>query len=283
MRMISHRDNAEFLHLFSDDTDGGLKFLTHDTGIDYIKYVYRCQRLILSKREELDISDSVFALVRGFVFGPDWIDYKGQTHGFYLSSEEAVEYYEKTGKHPLNNPEFEKDFEDFRNSIRFRSGKLDKFFREEMSAEFPSLELKVAGNLKGADMYTNTGAIRSSIRLILKSMQEYGDYPCVSITFIEDDAPGELIKSSIAITQLGSLPSHSLSRDMSRLREGDGGTFGTIRKLLDGLCEWSVCSKWPDRDGADKWRILREETEPELSPAPLAEGFSHIISIYHKP
>lgn len=283
MRMKSHLDNAVFLHLFSDDTSAGLKFLTHDTSIDYIDYVYKCQKLILAKRSELDISDTLFSLVRGFVFGPQWTDFEGKPHSFHLSSEEPVAYFETTGKHPLNSPDFEPEFQAFRNSIRFRSGKLDKFFREDMVREFPSLQLKVSGSLKGADMYTDTRALREAFRLILKSMQEYGSHPDVIVSYLENEGPDELIKSTITITQVGSLPVHPLSRDMVRLREGDGGTFGTIRKLLDGLCEWSVCSRWPDREGADRWRILRNETEPELSPAKLAEGFSHIISIYHKP
>ena len=99
----------------------------------------------------------------------------------------------------------------------------------------------------------------------------------------EDEVEGDLLKSTLVITQEGSFPAHSLQRDMGRLDEGDGGTFGTIRKTLDGLCEWAVCSNWPDREGACLWRILRNETEPELSPADQAKGFSHIISIYHKP
>lgn len=282
--MKSHRDNAEFLHLFSEVTDG-LKYLTHESigAFDYLDYVYRCQRIILSRRAGLEITESLYDLVRGFVFGPEWTDYKGDIHHFNISSEEAVAFFEETGKHPLNNPAFGQEFEDFRNSIRFRSGRLDLFFREEMTREFPSLELTVAGNLRGADMYTETGAVRSAIRLILKSMQEYGDHPQVTVTFLEDELEDDFLKSTVFITQKGSFPSHPLSRDMGRLHEGDGGTFGTIRKTLDGLCEWAVCSKWPDRDGAVRWRILRDETEPELSPAAPVEGFSHLISIYHKP
>lgn len=284
MRMKSHRDNAEFLHLFSEVTDG-VKFLTHESNgaFDYVDYVYRCQQIVLSKRAELEITDSLYDLVRGFVFGPEWTDYKGEVHRFFVSSEEAVSFFEDEEKHPLNSLSFKRDFEDFRNSIRFRSGRLDLFFRNELSKEFPSLEMNVSGALRGADMYTETGAVRSAIRLILKSMEEYGEHPRVAVDFTEDEVEGDLLKSTLVITQEGSFPAHSLQRDMGRLDEGDGGTFGTIRKTLDGLCEWAVCSNWPDREGACLWRILRNETEPELSPADQAKGFSHIISIYHKP
>ena len=282
--MKSHKDNAEFLHLFSLEETGGLKFLTHDayTG-DLIEYIYKCQQLILSKRAELDIHPSIYELVRGFVFGPEWIDYKGDKHYFFISSEDSVSYYEGSGRHPLNNKDFEKHFEDFRNSIRFRSGRLDSFLREEMKMEFPELDITVAGNLKGADMYTDVGSIRRAIRLILKSMQEYGQHPKVVVSYLEDDTPDDYIKSTITLTQFGSFPAHALSRDMSRLHEGNGGTLGTIRQLLDGLGEWSICSKWLDRESSDRWRILRSETEAELSSVAPAEGFSHVISIYHKP
>ena len=282
--MKSHKDNAVFLHLFSEVTDG-LKFLTHENigTFDYVDYVYRCQQIILSRRADLEITDSLYDLVRGFVFGPEWIDYKGSVHHFFISSEEAVSYFEEEGKHPLNNLAFKQEFEDFRNSIRFRSGRLDLFFREEMANEFPSLELNIAGALRGADMYTETRALRSAIRLILKSMQEYGDHPRVVVAFLEDEVGDDFLKSTIIITQEGSFPPHPLSRDMGRLTEGDGGTFGTIRKTLDGLCEWTVCSKWPDQEGGVRWSILRDETDPELSPTSVAEGFTHTISIYHKP
>ena len=126
--MKSHRDNADFLHLFSEVTDG-LKFLTHENigTFDYVDYVYKCQKIILSKRAELEIKDSLYDLVRGFVFGPEWIDFKDEVHHFFISSEEAVSFFEKEGKHPLNNLAFKQEFEDFRNSIRFRSGRLDLY------------------------------------------------------------------------------------------------------------------------------------------------------------
>lgn len=282
--MNTHRDNAEFLHLFSEDTNG-LKYLTHDfsAGLDFIEYVYKCQQLVLSCKQRMEISGRLYEIVRGFIFGPTWTDYNGKAHTFFISSEVSIAYYEKTGKHPLNNPLFEDDFEDFRNSIRFRSGRLDLFVRGELAEEFPGLDLVIPAGLKGADMYVPTAPVRDAIRLILKGMQEYPEYPRVVFSFYEDEIGGGFLRSTLSVTQVGSFPSHTLSRDMSRLSEGDGGTFGTIRKHLSGLCEWSVVSKWPDNAEPRRWRILGDETLPEISPASVAEGFTHIISIYHKP
>ena len=282
--MNIYRDNADFLHLFSQDQDG-LKYLTHDfsDGLDFFEYVYRCQQRILSCHAEMELSGGLYELVRGFVFGPEWTDYAGKKHSFFISSEECASYYDTTGRHPLNNPAFESEFEDFRNSIRFRSGRLDLFLREELAGEFPQLELLIPNRLKGADMYVLTGPVRGAIRLILKTMLEYADNPKVVLSFSEDEQADNLVKSTLSITQVGSFPSHTLSRDMNRLGEGEGGSFGTIRKLLRGICDWSVVSKWQGTDGPQRWRILGDETLPELSPASIAEGFSHEIHIYHRP
>lgn len=282
--MKTHLDNAVFLHLFSQD-QSGLKYLTHDfsAGFDFIDYIYRCQQIVLSYRCNKELSEGLYELVRGFLFGPNWMDYKGSIHSFYMSSEECASFYDSTGKHPLNNPSFATEVEDFRNSIRFRSGRLDLFLREELSKEFPTMEMVIPGRLKGADMYIQTGPIRDALRLIFKGMQEYTDYPRVNISYFEEELQDGFLKSSLSLTQPGSYPSHSLSRDMARLSEGEGGTFGTIKKHLKGLCEWEVVTKWLDSDVPQRWRILGDSTLPEVSPASIAEGFSHTISIYHKP
>ena len=231
----------------------------------------------------MELNEGLYDLVRGFLFGPNWIDYKGTNHSFYMSSEECASFYDNTGKHPLNNPSFAAEVEDFRNSIRFRSGRLDLFLREELSKEFPTIEMMISGRLKGADMYIQTGPVRDALRLILKGMQEYADYPKVNISFFEEDCQNGFLKSSLSLTQLGSYPSHSLARDMARLSEGEGGTFGTIKKHLKGLCDWDVVTKWLDSGEPQRWRVLGDRTLPEVSPASIAEGFSQTISIYHKP
>lgn len=282
--MSAFQDNATFLNLFSQKE--GLKFLTHEfePGFDFLKYLYRCQRLIASKQADLFIKESLFELVRGFLLGPEWVDYKGDPHTFFISSEESLAYYENTGKHPLNNKVFEeKEIDAFRNSIRFRSGQLDLFLREMKQKYESEFKIIIPENMKGADMYVETRAIRSVIDLILNSMAEYSAHPRIVFSYFEEPLEDKRIKSTLSVTQVGSFPKHSLQRDMSRLSQGDGGTFGTIRGQLQGLCEWAICSKWPDCETPERWRILRNETEPELAPASVAEGFTHTISIFHKP
>ena len=281
--MNTYQDNAIFLNLFNDG-EKGLKFLTHDeANLDLIEYLYKCQRFVLSCRSNMLISDGIYDLVRGFLLGPTWIDYQGNTRSFHMTSEECLSFYDNTGIHPLNSPLFNSDFEDFRNSIRFRSGWLDLFVREKLVNEFPSLDIKVPRSLGGADMYILTRPIRNALRLILQSMNELSDFPRVNISFFEEPMENGFCKSTISITQIGSFPSHPLSRDYSRLSGGYSGTLGTIKKELNGLCDWEIVSRWPDKDGPQRWRILGDSSLPEISPAGLAEGFCHIISIYHKP
>lgn len=281
--MNTYQDNAIFLNLFNHHTNG-LKFMTHDeASLDLVEYLYRCKQLVLSCRSRMVISDGIYELVRGFLLGPSWVDYKGDTHTFNMASEECISYYENTGRHPLNNPLFEKDFEDFRNSIRFRSGRLDLFVREELVKEFPGLDIKVPRSLGGADMYILTGPIRNALRLILQSMDDVPDHPKVNISFFEEQLEDGFCKTTLSLTQIGSKPSHSLSRDYSRLSGGYSGTLGTIKKELQGLCDWEIVSKWMDNDDPQRWRILGDSSLPEISPATVAEGFSHIITIYHKP
>lgn len=281
--MNTYQDNAIFLNLFNHHTNG-LKLLTHDeAGLDLIEYLYRCKQLVLSCRSRMVINDGIYELVRGFLLGPSWVDYKGETHTFNMASEECLSYYENTGRHPLNNPLFVRDFEDFRNSIRFRSGILDLFVREELVKEFPGLDIKVPRSLGCADMYIMTGPIRNALRLILQSMDEISDHPRVNISFFDERLEDGFCKTTLTLTQIGSKPSHSLSRDYSRLSGGYSGTLGTIKKELQGLCNWEIVSKWADNDDPQRWRILGDSSLPEISPVTVAEGFSHIITIYHKP
>lgn len=237
MQMSDFQDNATFLNLFSQEK--GLKFLTHEfePGFDFVKYLYRCQRLIASKQANLFIKESIFELVKGFLLGPKWVDYKGDPHTFFISSEESLTYFENTGQHPLNNKVFEEEIKAFRKSIRFRSGLLDLFLREMEQKYEPVLKIIIPENMKGADMYVETRAIRSVIDLILNSMAEYSTHPRIVFSYFEEPIEDKRIKSTLSVTQVGSFPKHSLQRDMSRLSQGDGGTFGTIRRQLQGLCE----------------------------------------------
>ena len=131
-------------------------------------------------------------------------------------------------------------------------------------------------------MYVETRAIRNAIQLILESMTGYNASSKVSIDYSEETISNGLWKSTIYLSQIGSFPNHSLQRDMLRLSQGEAGTFGSILKELQGVCEWNVISKWPDRPNPDNWHIIRNETTPELSSVDLAVGFSHVLCIYHK-
>lgn len=276
------QDSADFLHLFSEESNG-LKYLTHDfsSDTDYVDYIYNCEKLILDMREKYTIEDSIYNLVRGFVFGPSWIDYKGNVHKSFVSSESFVRYYESTGQHPLRNPVYEMEFEDFRNSIRFRSSKLEKYILE-LKEDMPQVHIEVERNLKGADIYTNTGIIRKALKLIIESMKEYDSASSILLGYAESTYK-DFTKSIITIEHKDSFPVHSFVRDREKLLTTNGGTLGVLRNILNGICEWSIVSKWPDQNSPIKWNILKSNDSPEMEEIPISNGFTHIISIIHKP
>lgn len=281
--MDSHIDTSEFLNLFS--LENGLKYLTHDikaSGLDLIDYTYNCQRLTLDWAGR--IPEELFDLVRGFVFGPCWTDFKGNRHTSFCSSEEWVNCYLETGEHPMKSERFSDEVEAFRHSIRFRTGQLEKFLIE-MKDMFPSLNIEISRSIKGADFYTSTRHLRTAIEEILSSMNEFcAEHPDIRIGF--EDIDGEEVpeglknysKAVITIEQLGSFPKHSFAHDKEKLSEG-GGTMANIMATLKGYADWTVISSWDDGSDPIRWApITGESSRPDYTP----EGFRHEISILYK-
>jgi hypothetical protein len=173
------------------------------------------------------------------------------------------------------------EFEDFRNSIRFRSSKLEKYILE-LKEVMPQVHIEVERNLKGADIYTNTGIIRKALKLIIESMKEYDSASSILLGYAESTYK-DFTKSIITIEHKDSFPVHSFVRDREKLLTTNGGTLGVLRNILNGICEWSIVSKWPDQNSPIKWNILKSNDSPEMEEIPISNGFTHIISIIHKP
>lgn len=283
---------AEFLHLFSID-EGGLKYLTHDylthegESWDYVKYIYDCQRIVLKKRLTFDIQDDVYNLVRGFLFGPHWYDSNKNKHNKHASSEAYVEIFEQTHKHPLNDCKLEKEIDDFRHSIRFRSLDLEDFFDEiKANEKYANLNLEVHSSIREADFYTHTRIIKEVISMIIDSMREpkYSSlHPNIVISFLNQEVRNGFQVACLVIEQRGSHPSHKFKQDRDKLRGTNSGTLGTIKKKLTGLCEWSIVSKWADDELSRCWEILTiNGKENDMSLSEPSEGFKHILKFYHK-
>ena len=274
---------SDFLFLF--EKEDGLKFLSHDiqsSGIDFIDYVYSCERMIIREGLSGKIPSDSFGLVKGFVFGPSWRDFRGVSHEMFLASERCMSYYDTTGAHPQNCDDFKDDIDAFKHSIRFRQGRLYSFLNEEMKEFFPSLDITVKKNVKGADFYTGTRHLRDALSEILASMNDFKEHPEVVVGYEEDENSNpEYVLCKLSIEQVGSYPSHTLERDMDKLHAG-GGTLSNIRKSLEGYANWSVISRWNEGSAPKMWNILTDSDIPEVQDSAEAEGFKHVITVYQK-
>lgn len=276
--------SAQLLHEFSEPH--GLKYLTHDirsAGVDYVNFVYSSEKTILGMAYGSPVDPELFALVRGFVFGPSWIDAEGREHTGFCSSQEWVSYYERTGAHPMTDPVFAEDIEAFRRSIRIRDGQLRKYFHAFREA-YPSLSIKVDPDVVGADFYVNVRRLKAGIDEIIGMMAGYSsEHPVVSVGFDEYEEGG-LTVARITITQEGSFPMHTFERDRNRFASG-GGNLASIRKAFDGTCRWSIVSRWEGDTAPRRWRILQGgpgglQPETEFLEGG-ASGFTHEIEIIY--
>lgn len=276
------RNTSDFLFLFEEEN--GLKFLTHDIlscNLDFIRYVYDCEKRILEAGVKCDIPSDIYHLVQGFVFGPSWRDYQGRLNKMFISSEPCISFYENTGSHPLNGKEFQNDIDTFRHSIRFRNGRLYSFF-EEIKEFFPDLRFTIKKNIKSADFYTDTMHIRNAITELLSCMNEFKMHKNVIINYEEDEISNpDYIICSLIIEQTGSFPSHAIEQDIRKIKAG-GGTMANIRKSLLGYANWSIISRWGESGVSQKWNVLSDTYIPEIENVQEADGFKHIISVYQK-
>ena len=276
------KNTSDFLFLFEEEN--GLKFLTHDiksSGLDFMDYVYLCERKILEEGADRQLPHDIYDLVRGFVFGPSWTDIYGKKHEMFVSSEQWMSYYESTGQHPLNYADFQDDVDAFRHSIRFRNGRFSKIM-EELKEYFPELNITIKKNVKGVDFYTDTRHFRYAMTEILSSMNDFKENREIVVSYEEDDeSDHDYVICSVILEQKGSFPLHSLEHDMQKMKAG-GGTMANIRKSLSGYATWSMVSRWNDSDEPQRWNVLRMDNVPAIEPASEAEGFKHIVSVYQK-
>lgn len=273
---------ADFLYKFTEDD--GFKFLTHDiktAGINLIEYIALCKRRLLDwKKEHQDIPEDLYQLIRGFIFGKRWTGCDGEDHTVYCSSYDWVNsYHDNNGEHPMNSDQFRDEVDIFRNSIRWRNGKLENYLIT-LREKYPLLDIEIDKSVKGADFYTYTRNIRLAIEEILSSMQDFAEgHNRVQIRFYQEDLSNGYFRAVLTFEQEGSFPSHDFERDRRKLDSG-GGTMGNIRKALKGYADWAVESRWLDQEIPSRWTILGETVG--LQSISSANGFKHIISIVHR-
>lgn len=291
--MNGYIDTSDFLNLFSIPSE--FKFLTHDiqaSGLDLLDYTYSCQEKLLDWKGR--IPDDLFELVRGFLFGPQWKDYRGDVHDTFCSSEKWVGCFLESGNHPMKDPRFATDVDAFKHSIRFRSGQLEKYFIE-LKERFPKLDISLPRSLKGADFYTDTRHLRQALEEIFSSMNEFADeYPEVIVNFDDVDDRENIpntpqlqlhkgySRAVLSIEQVGSFPKHDLQRDKAKLNAG-GGTLANILASLDGYADWTIISRWADSPVPYRWNLSDDRwRSTPLAYSGSSRGFRHIITIYYK-
>ena len=275
--------NALLLHEFSNRD--GFKFLTHDIrseGVDYVDYVYRAEKTFLGRTYDHAIDRDLFNLVRGFIFGPTWIDLEGRTRTGFCASEDWVAYNKHTDNHPMNHQLFGEDVDAFRRSIRFRDGQLKKFFKS-LDDRYPRLNITPDRDITGADFYADVRRIETGIAEIIGMMDGLArEYPNIHVGFDDYEENG-LSVAKITITQEGSFPpERSIDRIRSRFSTG-GGDLASIAHVFEGCCRWSVLSSsWGMEDSSKtvKWKILPTSSVSEVETFDsTCRGFTHEIEI----
>lgn len=284
--MDTLKATARLLHEFSNPN--GFKYLTHDiksAGVDYVEYVYHAEKNLLGNMYDSMVDRSVFELVRGFIFGPSWVDSEGRTRSGYCAHPDWISYYRETGNHPMADPAFADDIEAFRKSIRVRDGQLSKFFRS-LNDRYPSLDLTVDRDLVGADFYVDVRRLKTGIEEIIGMMAGYAEeHPKVHVGF-DDYVEFGLSIAKITITQEGSYPPRgSIGRIYDRFKSG-AGNLASIAHVFDGCCWWAVLSPyWGSESSLPfRWRILPSGSGTSLRPGMaydrcMCEGFTHEIEI----
>ncbi len=134
--------------------------------------------------------------------------------------------------------------------------------------------------LKGVGFYTDTNAIERVIRIILQQCKQYPRFPDVEISATYSDDNSYVI---LEILHINSYSNKSLRDDKINLI---GGQMRDIKKILRGLCDWSIESYFKDENGeTSAWRIDYLYSEnyndtPRPQRIPECKGFKHIMKFY---
>lgn len=277
-------NNADFLSLFNEE--GGLKNLTHDFLIpekaDFLKYLSN-SRSVLLNYDGL-IEDSLYDLVFGFLFGPQWVDYHGESKGFFCSSISCYDWcISNPHMHPKNADEFKNEFEAFRKSIRFYQMDLHKYVESICDEKFPSLKPTLL-NLRRGNFYINVRRLGTILERILSTMVDsrFNTYNDIVISYDRCEKQGKYFIARITIEQIGSLSDSVLASSVAqRVRDG-GGDLGSIKELTKETCFWSVESVW--QDGPARINIVPIDDNTPMIETVSREsinGFRHVITIPH--
>lgn len=273
---------ADLLNKFSREDE--LKFLVHSyskfDGQDFSALVAKA-RLLITERMGL-IPDHLYDLLFGFVYGPEWVDWKGRTHTLHCGSKDLLEWYTNNdGISPMEQESpFLDEIWDFKNSIRtYRN--LPEII-ERAKEKVPSVDLEIERKtLKRADFYADVERLKQIIERILITMSDPRFYGPVRINSSQlDDRDGYRVVQ-IIIEQKNDYQQPSLRFIKERLAN-NAGDLGTLKNLLEGVAYWSIESDW--EEGSARFNITSEDIfiNPFERISEKVSGFRHILTFYHK-
>lgn len=280
------KQTTDFLSEFN--SPNGLKYLTHDFDKDIPNYALFMKdiKTILNKaKNEKNITPSVWSLINGFVKkDTTWTSFDGQENNFSWSDKEVEEWVTSSKLHPLKHADFQRKIEKFKNSTRVSPPQLKSIIDEIISKNQYTINIEQK-DTETADFYTNVNQLRSAITLILEMMNaKHRNNGNSKIQILKrSEAEEHNYKPLyIEITQIDSFSNSSINDAIERLNKNpNAGDFGSIKKHLHGLCDWSVESTWNNEPW--RWNILKDkhiDSREKLGLKP--DGFKHILKFYRK-
>lgn len=273
---------ACFLHKFS--CEDRLKYLLHDfdAGMDnanFLLYANKARNELAAYQDKLPAS--LFSLLYGFLYGPQWIDYRGNMHdSFNCANGELFEWCVcNNGKHPITEDLFKRDFDAFKNSIRIYMGDLTKELN--LLTKSISLDVKLdTGSLDKVDCYVDVRHLHQCIKKILDQFaQPRWQSSSVLIEASRTRKPGKKY-TSIRLSHIESFASISFEEMKERFDEGHGDLASLANSIKDHFY-WSIETRWQGKP--IRWNIIRKEGENEVEELddPSTIGFTHILTIYN--
>lgn len=182
---------------------------------------------------------------------------------------------EKKKEHPIKR--YGDIIDIFRNTIRIRSPKLFDLIKKLEGQNTQFVFDYDSKELKKADFYTNVYMLRWCLVHVLLMFRQYPEHKEIKISCTRSSMNGWIVYI-IQFTQVGSFPSADINDAIKRLNEG-AGDLGVIKEKMRSYCNWTIISKWNDKNL--RWNILRSEGVKEIEEiAEQTIGFTHEFVFY---
>lgn len=276
-------DTSHFLQLFRNSK--GLKFLSHK--FDVVNELFNADEIVkIAKQEFKENTEERYKIPRSLWMRIDYFAFKNQEEKgiafpVFWKRADVVEWCKHNpSMHPIQNPVFAKEIEDFKNSIEIRAPKLEELMinllKKIVDDKYTDIQL-ILQDVRTANFYTDVERFTTGLSAIFCSIKERikpGDK--LAFTF-KRQVDGILIKRAIHILHYNSKASKS-SED---IYEGSGD-FNNAKKAFRGICDWYVEGVFTD--GCARIGMLRKENIGEAINKDIDKesvlGFKHILIFY---